>query len=603
METIKNFFTFKNIRNVFILVFSMIGAFIVAIILGYKLNTPFRPAFFNYKSYISKLNHDTINEKFEFKTFNEVDEFTIALNNNKAIAGIGSDFQVIDLIKRGFIQKINFEKLLNINKKIESKDQLKEILKNIYTPTVFHHLESYDPELLTDSQGNKFDEPKHLWEYFVPYFHQDGVVAINPLKTTKKVEKEFNSIFSENYEELKKTTKLTNFNEKVKELSLFNILNTISKNGYQKLLITDAVRVNMLYGSPYQIKNNEIHSNYGEITTEENYKVLVDSFVDLISKSTGNPIESDIFSFSGDGQEVLRTLLDATRKDVNAAIMFNGDALDAYYSEDNGLNIKNKNGEIIPIPDGTIEAYKFSENIIFVDGLVVANNITNNSEDVLYETLRNSIYANFAEAYKRGGSTQFLRNVYDEYLTVAFRDKFLDYFSSKQHYSETELLEFKKELIDIYASTLNKELDDNDLLKFNNFVADKFQNDENIKNVLEKIFEYDESKMTKEELISQIAFKLSHIDFDDESFIEILEKKYQNLENFAFVNYTPSNIAEYDLVKRNYFINDDNTYDKKAIEIFEVKDQPGKIEHKRLSGVSEKIQSLLNTYYYLKIKH
>ncbi|SYV97279.1 Uncharacterised protein, partial [Mycoplasmopsis edwardii] len=163
MESIKNFFSFKNIKNILILTFSIIGFVIVSLLIGIKISSPFRPAFFNYKSYMSKANIDTINEKYEYKTFNEVDEFTVALNNNKAIAGIGSDFQAITLIKKGFIQKINFEKLLNRQQPIKNQKELKEILKQIYTPAVFAHLESYDEELLTDEYGNNFTEPKHLW--------------------------------------------------------------------------------------------------------------------------------------------------------------------------------------------------------------------------------------------------------------------------------------------------------------------------------------------------------------------------------------------------------------------------------------------------------
>ncbi|UWV92145.1 hypothetical protein [Mycoplasmopsis cynos] len=88
------------------------------------------------------MNEAKINQSFDYKTFNEIDEFTVGLINNKAIAGIGSDFQTINLIKKGYIKKVNFEKLLN--RKINDSNELKQILQKIYTPIVFKHLESYD---------------------------------------------------------------------------------------------------------------------------------------------------------------------------------------------------------------------------------------------------------------------------------------------------------------------------------------------------------------------------------------------------------------------------------------------------------------------------
>ncbi|WAM03538.1 hypothetical protein ONA22_00415 [Mycoplasmopsis cynos] len=343
-------------------------AIIVFLLVGFKVGTPFKPTFYNYKSYISKVNETKINQSFDYKTFNEIDEFTVGLINNKAIAGIGSDFQTINLIKKGYIKKVNFEKLLN--RKINDSNELKQILQKIYTPIVFKHLESYDEELKTDEFGNLYNKPKHLWEYFVPYFQQDGVIAYNSLKASDK-SNEFisNEKIIENYKKVINKSSITNFKDNIKPYSLFNILNTLKNNNYNNLVITDAVRVNMLYGSPYKFTNNKIVSNYGSIVNENNYKILVDSFIDLIQNSTNKKIDDKAISFNGDGLEILRSLIDPSRKDITASIMFNGDALDAYYSEDNGFNIKDKNQDIIPVPKGTIKVIKFSENVLLVDGL------------------------------------------------------------------------------------------------------------------------------------------------------------------------------------------------------------------------------------------
>ncbi|UWV77909.1 hypothetical protein NW070_00385 [Mycoplasmopsis cynos] len=243
---------------------------------------------------MSKVNEAKINQSFDYKTFNEIDEFTVGLINNKAIAGIGSDFQTINLIKKGYIKKVNFEKLLN--RKINDSNELKQILQKIYTPIVFKHLESYDEELKTDEFGNLYNKPKHLWEYFVPYFQQDGVIAYNSLKASDK-SNEFisNEKIIENYKKVINKSSITNFKDNIKPYSLFNILNTLKNNNYNNLVITDAVRVNMLYGSPYKFTNNKIVSNYGSIVNENNYKILVDSFIDLIQNSTNKKIDDKQF--------------------------------------------------------------------------------------------------------------------------------------------------------------------------------------------------------------------------------------------------------------------------------------------------------------------
>ncbi|MFV8479436.1 hypothetical protein ACNQ2L_00295 [Mycoplasma sp. T193] len=95
-----------------------IGSFIIALVVillsVFKFSHPFKPAFYNYKSYMSKTNIDKIQKDFTYKTFDEINEFTNALVNNKAIAGIGSDFQAIDLIKKDILKKLILKNCLKV---------------------------------------------------------------------------------------------------------------------------------------------------------------------------------------------------------------------------------------------------------------------------------------------------------------------------------------------------------------------------------------------------------------------------------------------------------------------------------------------------------
>ncbi|SYV97280.1 Uncharacterised protein, partial [Mycoplasmopsis edwardii] len=350
----------------------------------------------------------------------------------------------------------------------------------------------------------------------MPYFHQEGVLAVNKLKSKKKNVEINEELFNQNLKELSSKSKLTNFNEQISSYSLFNMLNAIQKNGYDNLLITDAVRVNMLYGSPFQFKDNKIISNYGEIVDENNYKTLVNSFIDLITTSTNKAIDDSKISFNGDGQEILRTLLDMNRQDIDSSIMFNGDALDAYFSEDNELEYTDENGKKQVIPNGSIEVFEFAENILFADGLVVANNISRSSEDELYKTLRNSFYANI-DATSHTSNEKYQVSLYDEYLNNAFRDKFIETYDSIAINSQgaVEFNNFKNNLVEIFKTTINKDLEDGDLLKYNAFVETRILNDPIYKSVFINILEL-EKEISNEDFITSVSFALSHIDFDNE---------------------------------------------------------------------------------------
>ncbi|MBN4083788.1 hypothetical protein JXZ92_03090 [Mycoplasma sp. CSL10137] len=574
MENFKNFFSIKNIKKISIL-FGFIGAAItITTVALLKVNKKYKPAFYNYKSYMNDSLIDKFNEKFEYKTFNEISEFTAALNNFKVSAGIGSDFQAISLIKKNLIQPINFSKLLKID--IKNDDELKKILKKIYTPDVFKHLESYDDQLLEDAYGNKFEQPKHLWKYFVPYYAQDGIIAYNPIKNQ-------NNVINKN----------RFFKNDVYDNSITNILDVISKNNYKDLVITDAVRVNMLYGSSEQNHNNK--------TNETNYKESINDFIYTIENSTKTNISTgNHISFNSDGQGIIASLLDKNRIDVSAAIMYNGDALDAYFSEGNGFTIfDNKENKEIEIPNGTIETIKFKNNILLVDGLVVAKGINSSLEDDLYSTLNTTIYNDMAAIYNNKTIEQYQLKMYDEYLNNLYRDKIVTAYNHKNLRGVSKFEEFKSELRDIYLSGLKQEFNNDILKSFNAYISKKINNDQILKESLFNTIKAND----EQEKLDLISFKLSHIDFLDEKYYQYLENKYPNYINFDFINYTPSNIAEYELIKRNYFVNQDNTFDFKALEIYQISDQNNTINHNSVNGVDDKLDSLLTTYYYSKIKH
>ncbi|MCU9932062.1 hypothetical protein NWE59_06460 [Mycoplasmopsis felis] len=79
-----------------------------------KKNKSFKPSFYNYKSYMSDDNIEHLNNTFDYKEFDEINQFTNALINNKAAAGIGSDFLAAELANKGLISKLDYSILLNL---------------------------------------------------------------------------------------------------------------------------------------------------------------------------------------------------------------------------------------------------------------------------------------------------------------------------------------------------------------------------------------------------------------------------------------------------------------------------------------------------------
>ncbi|EFF41750.1 hypothetical protein [Mycoplasmopsis alligatoris] len=569
---------FKNKVNLRILAFCMSIVTLISLLfaaLGFKVANNYKPSFYNYKSYMSKDNITKLSKNFEYKQFLEINEFTQALVNNRAVAGIGSDFQAVTLIRKNLLKPINFEKFLNLDFEIKSDEHLAKVLEKTYSPIIWRHLKSYDEYLKTDVFGNVINT--HLWKYFVPYYTQDAVIAYNsdkhPIKGFEVTEKM-----------LKDNLSKINHVQGIKdELSMFNILNTLKNSGYEHFYMTDALRDNMLYGSGYELNlnnNQRTDSEFTGLVTNSTYERLVNNFTDLIKDSTTyNVKDSNHITFKGDGLEMLNTILDPSKPDAQVAIMYAGDALDAYYSEDNYENV----------PQGTLKHVKPSKNLLLVDGLVVVDNISNDVEDLVYSTLNEGIY-------RRNGSLANLANAnpeksIEELLKLGQLNIYKDFLKN-------EILKADSTKTDTWFEKLNKSLEkDYQVNSITNPWTEKFlKNNPEISAELQKVFELDQEKL---------AIKLSYQNITDNS--ADLFDEYSNYENFDFINYTPTNYLEYEFVKNNYFIDEEGLLDEIALSIYEI-DLKKDLEHKNftheaIKPVDDELLSLINNYYYRQTKN
>ncbi|MFV8472168.1 hypothetical protein ACNQ2A_01970 [Mycoplasma sp. 1458C] len=573
-----------------------IGSFIIALVVillsVFKFSHPFKPAFYNYKSYMSKTNIDKIQKDFTYKTFDEINEFTNALVNNKAIAGIGSDFQAIDLIKKGHIKKIDFKKLFKsvdhanfdeeLLNKLSDTQFLANVLKEIYSPIVFNHLASYDDELTTDIYGKKIATPAHLWEYFIPYYAQDGMIAYNKSKAINDKEINDNALI-DNANALSEQYQTT-----IQPYSLLNELNLISKSGYGNYIITDAIRTNMLYASGYDFQNNKLTLEpFTGTSTEQNYKNQIVQFGNLIQAATSYPISNSRYiTLDGDGQNIVARLLDPSNKQTDSGIVYNGDMLDMYYSDNNYDTVSN----------GTVEGLKIGQNVLLVDGIVIRNDVDSNYETKLYKTLNESVLENLTWHFSKTNNSIDLNQTYKRYSLKIYQD-YLDSVLKPIFKDIAKYAVIEKRLIDLYSETLD---DINKLNLYDEFVSDELLNDNLIKQNFilysDKLFKTKDINHLKELIINLI----NHVDLANEQFAPVVAEKYANLNNFDFINYTPTTYLDYLFIKRNYFI-EDNKVDQKALAIYEIEDKNG-IKHFAIKGVSEELLSQISTFYFTQYK-
>ncbi|VEU70378.1 hypothetical protein [Mycoplasmopsis glycophila] len=679
-------------------------------IASYKTSKPFKPSFYNYKSYMSNDNQEYLRNEFDYKQFDEINQFTNALINHKAAAGIGTDFLAASLIQKHLLKKINYEILFedeDLSSSKYSASQKRQIIKNalqtILRKEIWDHLTSYD-KFLVDKNGDRLtsvlEDGKvvidEFWEYFLPYYSQDMVVAYSLLKKNPEYAK---SVLNTISKESRDDWSLSDFPEietSVEELAnidfnnadnqlidgtespndLVNILHKLHNTGYTSWTITDALRDNMLYGSSYW-KKADGRRTAGDFTGDvefKTYKELIDAFTDLVHDGTGYKVtNSDHISFKGDGLELLNNLINLSRLDVQAAIMYNGDGLDAYYGADNlpGWSI-----------DGSIKSIKPKHNLLLVDGVVFSANNTDESNNRYLENLGNSLYANLKNEFKniKENYNEILFNDFEQNITNKFTEfqiahlwkeiktnniiqkleleedleaalpeimdhlhSIIDLSSAKNEKHFNEFYDFRKlhsnflnsssdvEDVDLekrvnYAPTLislflKEEKQDfvNKLIAaINNAEGDSIETIEALEfesmeerlihkmllSFLEEnnsfvtdIKELETEEEKNETFVTTLARIVAFIDLEDDQTLA----DHLNINNFSYINYTPSMNIDYEIVLRNYFADPVDGLDSEAINLYEIVNSQHTI-HKSLSPINDQLYSLITTYYREKTK-
>lgn len=425
--------------------FSLFGVGLVAAttaVIVYKATKEkYKPVFYNFQSYLDKDMVEKLNESFEYKNFSMVEEFSKALITNKATAGISSDAQAAKLIinehekspKLRKFKRIEFKELWGENWD-DSKTTL-DNLKVIYTAPVIEHLLKYDVYfedlVIYDKDGNPvkkdgkvlknidlpFEERIHLYDYFIPYYVQDMVVAYNPLKL-KSYKRELkkngaSGYFKKAHNEFehqinKRLYEVFNDPHNDNKITIIDSLRSVSwpygidnkeNDRFEHYSFTNSVRDVMIYGSSYrfntetgryesQLSGDAVIKEQGTITGTQLetpiYKDLIDQFINLFEHGSGYKIDDTAHvKTSGDGQELLNDLVDP-EKATGVGIIYNGDALDAYYSEDNISDTS--------IPEGVIRYIRPSANLLLLDGLVISSDADDETVSKIINTAKTSYF-------------------------------------------------------------------------------------------------------------------------------------------------------------------------------------------------------------------
>ncbi len=314
----------------------------------YKSLNPYKPSIYNYQSYINPELKSKIKKNYSYKEYKSIAEFINAINNNKAIAGISTDYMVVDLINNKKISKINFQESFGI-----------KTPTNYYTKQTNDQLNFFDNYLApnakvrgdVDGDGNK----DHFWEYLIPVWINNKVFIYNPSKIKK-------NIISDN---------------QLNDQSYTKILKEFHKNNIDVISWTNAPIENSVIGS-----ENLNGNNFSTNLTLDNYKKWIDEFAKIVKNGTGFAINNGLKNiFEDDSDIVLQSAIDP-KSSVNGAYLFNGDALDAYWSVDNFSNV----------PDGTIQLVKPKNSPSFIDGFVVSSSLTKENQVNLLKNMNNIFF-------------------------------------------------------------------------------------------------------------------------------------------------------------------------------------------------------------------
>ncbi|WP_369085793.1 hypothetical protein AB5V95_02520 [Metamycoplasma spumans] len=529
---------------------------ILVLITALKLTNPYKVSIYNYESYLDKGIVNKLKKNYSYHVFTNLDEFTRAINNKKAVAGVGSDYQIAQLVLDKKLRKINFEKAFN--RKFNSEDEITKLYPELvneqfsyFDKWIIEKIKENNPQNTIQEKWETinydyfkpflyYDQSKnnilgfeidgkagidHFYQFLIPYFILDKMIVYNIDKTPDETTSRNNIKENATFDDVSKQTTWE---------GIIKLLTSKYKNPH--IYWTNWFLDNAMIGEFYGYESNKEPSYYAnnqwKDINKSNYKQIIDYFVELVKNSTGFSIKnSNVNKLVTDGQELVSSIIEPKNGKSDISIMYNGDALDAYYGEDNFEILGTK---------PHISFIRPKNNYMNIDAWIISRDTEDKDANKFLENMYHDVFKGSEYSYEEI-EKQYINNVYELLMK---NDK------SKEN-------EYKDNLFN--NSDLNKtkslhEIDNNFFAENYNFFKEAFAN-ENMPSIL----------------------------------------------NFDTINYTPGFIGINEFLEKWYFLDNNKKVDTVALEIFNPKSNKT-VKHRAYQPLDLELKTLVIDYYYQKTK-
>ena len=349
---------------------AIIGLVITLItVISVKILNPYKPAFYIFSGYLDQTSMKVVDQKYSLKEYGDINEFDYALSNQKAMAGVTSDYLIINLINEG--------KLAPVSKEMQALNniQSKTDYLNFFTDEAQSQMQFYDQFISAKTQQElRKKYPEYLEnninydftfsDFVVPYFMNDQVYAFDTKKILGQTFAAGEKINPLGFSETNGIPLANSMIEAVNKI----VTSYNQKNGVKIQWVKNEIE-NTILGTEF---NGGIFSTQ---LTNDNYKQLLDNFSQMVLQATGHKMSETGFNlFETDSDVILNNLINPDSY-INVATLYNGDALDAYWGNDNFKSIT----------DGDrLRIIRSKNSIRILDAFVVSSDIsTENKQDLL----------------------------------------------------------------------------------------------------------------------------------------------------------------------------------------------------------------------------
>ncbi|WP_371246414.1 hypothetical protein ACA758_00090 [Mycoplasmopsis agassizii] len=377
----------------------------VAGAIGFKSVHPPKKVFLNFANYAADSNIAKISENFTYRTYADINDFRDQLLSQKIAAGITSSYQIFTFIELGLVRPINYDAFFNLEgdaargKAFYNADWARAT----YTDAVFQQLSFFDQffqeEKLKKTLEERYgtDQPLHMWNFMVPYFTQDKILAydyrdIDQSKLTDQEKANFEIDFDTR---IANSTTLT-AQEKANGRDFKNLFTILRDFIPQDSLIQihDEMRDNIAYGSEDVVAQNQ--ENFDGKLGLSTYQTYVNDFINNVQSGLNTTLKDTArILFNNDSSNILNSLVDQNLN-TSVGVIYNGDALDAFFAVDNDDDLRNSSGY-----DRTpIRIVNLKSRITLTDGYIIPSYLTDQEANEVARLAHQDIYDGwYAEDY------------------------------------------------------------------------------------------------------------------------------------------------------------------------------------------------------------